>query len=130
MAEAVTPRTSTTFGLFGSTNRATLSTSGVARRPWLNWLLAVLTIPVAMFVTLCAFGAVMGLARCADYPCRHYGPTAFWFGVTAYGPLVAAGLAIALSFFTATRKHGIWVPLGVHALLLTDLAVLLFTFRP
>ena len=127
MVKAVVGTLGTTAG---STQYAVPSTGDGSGRPWLNWLLAILTIPVAGFVTLCAFGAVMGLARCADYPCEHYGPNAFWFSVTAYGPLPVAVLAIAVSFSTANRKYGIWLPLGVFALLLTDLAVLLFTFRP
>ncbi|MUL47130.1 hypothetical protein FZI85_04165 [Mycobacterium sp. CBMA293] len=99
-------------------------------RRWINWLLVWLTVPVAGFVMVCAFGAVMGLARCADQPCRNYGPNEFWFGILAYSPPIVAVVAIAVSIFTASRKHGIWVPLGAFAVLLTDLTVLLFTFRP
>ncbi|MDR3660215.1 MAG: hypothetical protein P4L86_07415 [Mycobacterium sp.] len=103
---------------------------GRCDRPWINWLLAWLTVPVAAFVMVCAFAAVMGLARCADQPCRHYGPSEFWFGMLAYSPPLIAVLAVAVSYFTANRRRGIWVPVGAFALLLTDLAVLFFTFRP
>lgn len=97
---------------------------------WLNWLLALLTVPVAMAVMLFAFGAVMGLARCTEAGCQHMGPGEFWFGILAYGPPFVAVVTIATSFFTASRKHAIWVPLAGLGLLLIDLAVLAITFRP
>ena len=97
---------------------------------WLNWLLALLTVPVAMAVSLFAFGSVMGLARCTSAGCQHMGPGEFWFWVLAYGPPFLALATLAVSFFTATRRHGVWIPIGALALLLTDLALLAFTFRP
>ena len=97
---------------------------------WFNWLLALLTVPVAMAVMLFAFGAVMGLARCTEGACPHMGPGEFWFGVLAYGPPLVALTAIVGSFFTASRKHAVWVPVFALGLLLADLAVLAVTFRP
>lgn len=96
---------------------------------WLNWLLALLTVPVAMAVTLFAFGAVMGLARCTEGTCPHMGPGEFWFGVLAYGPPFVALTTIAMSLFTASRRHAIWVPIIGLALLVVDMAVLAVTFR-
>ncbi|SCX27860.1 hypothetical protein [Mycolicibacterium fluoranthenivorans] len=96
---------------------------------WLNWLLALLTVPVAMAVMLFAFAAVMGLARCTDGGCDHMGPGEFWFGILAYGPPVVAVVTIAASFYTASRKHAIWVPVAGLGLLFIDLAVLAITFR-
>lgn len=97
---------------------------------WLNWLLALLTVPVSMTVVLFAFGAVMGLARCTEGGCPHMGPGDFWFGILAYGPPVVALATIAVSYFTAPRKGGIWVPVAGLGLLLIDLAILAVTFRP
>ncbi len=92
--------------------------------------MALLTVPVAMVVVVFGFGAVMGMARCAPGVCRHQGPGEFWFGVLFYGPPVLAALTMLVSFFTASRRWGIWVPLCGLALLVVDLAVLAVTFRP
>ena len=97
---------------------------------WLNWVLALLTVPVAMAVSLFAFGSVMGLARCTSVGCQHAGPGEFWFGRLAYGPPFVALATIGLSFLTAARRHGVWIPVVGLAILLTDLAVLAVTFRP
>ncbi len=97
---------------------------------WLNWILALLTVPVAMAVSLFAFGSVMGLARCTSAGCQHTGPGEFWFGILAYGPPFVALATIGMSFMTAARRHGVWIPVGGLAILLTDLAVLAITFRP
>lgn len=96
---------------------------------WVNWLLALLTVPVAMVVVVFAFGQVMGLARCTTDVCRHLGPGEFWFGVLFYGPPVVALLTMVVSFFTAPRRWGIWVPVCGLALLVADLAALAVTFR-
>jgi hypothetical protein len=99
--------------------------------PWLNWLLSLLTVPVAIAVMLFAFGAVMGLARCTEASsCPHMGPGEFWFGILAYGPPFVALVTIAASFVTASRGWGIWVPLLGLGLLLVDAAILAITFRP
>ncbi|MCV7018569.1 hypothetical protein [Mycolicibacterium aichiense] len=98
---------------------------------WLNWFLALLTIPVAAAVMFVAFGAVLGIARCTDTTaCPHMGPGEFWFGILAYGPPVVALLTIAVSVVTASRRHGIVVPLVGLGLLVADAAVLVITFRP
>lgn len=97
---------------------------------WLNWLLALLTVPAAISVSGFAFGSVMGLAGCESTGCRHMGPGEFWFGVLAYGPPVVALVVIASSFFTATRRFGLWIPVVGLALLLVDVLVLAITFRP
>lgn len=97
---------------------------------WLNWVLALLTVPVAMAVSLFAFGAVMGLARCTSTDCQHAGPGEFWFGILAYGPPFVALATIGASFVTASRRHGVWIPVGALGILLIALAVLAITFRP
>jgi hypothetical protein len=100
------------------------------RRTWVNWTLALLTVPAAGLVMLLWFGAVMGSAGCSDHPCRHQGPGEFWFGVLYYGAPVVAVLTIAVSFYTAPRERGILVPLSGLALLAAGVAVLAISFRP
>ena len=98
---------------------------------WLNWFLALLTVPVAVLVMFAAFGAVMNVARCTDTAaCPHLGPGEFWFGILAYAPPFVALATIAASIFTASRRHGIVVPLLGLGLLVIDAAVLMITFRP
>lgn len=95
-----------------------------------NWLLALLTVPVATAVMMFAFGAVMGLARCTERACPHTGPGEFWFGILAYGPPIVALVTVVTSFFTASRRHGVWVPLIALGLLFAAFGVLAITFRP
>jgi hypothetical protein len=102
---------------------------GRRSRTWVNWTLALLTVPGAALVLLFGFGAVMSTAGCSDHQCRHQGPSDFAFGVLFYGAPVVAVLTIAISFYTATRERGILVPLCGWALLAADLAVLAATFR-
>lgn len=98
---------------------------------WLNWSLALLTIPAAITVMMVAFGAVMGVARCTNITtCPHPGPGEFWFGILAYGPPFVALVTIAVSLFTARRRYGFVVPLVGLGLLVVDAAVLMITFRP
>jgi hypothetical protein len=99
-------------------------------QPWVNWTLALLTVPGAGLVFLFGMGAVMSIAGCSDHACRHQGPGEFWFGVLFYGAPVVPVIAIVLSFFTAARDRGILVPLIAWALLAADLAIMAFTFRP
>ena len=100
------------------------------RRTWLNWALALLTVPGAALVMLLWFGAVMGSAGCSDVPCRHQGPGEFFFRVLVYGAPVVAVLTVGASFFTATRQRGILVPVFGWALLAADVLVLPISFRP
>ena len=100
------------------------------RRTWLNWTLALLTVPGAALVMLLWFGAVMGSAGCSDVPCRHQGPGEFFFGVLVYGAPVVAVLTVGVSFYTASRPRGILVPVCGWALLATDVVVLVVSFRP
>jgi sporulation protein YlmC with PRC-barrel domain len=100
------------------------------RRLWVNWTLALLTVPAAGLVMLLWLGAVMGTAGCIDNPCRHQGPDESWFGVLYYGAPVVAAVTIALSFYTASRVRGIVVPLGGLLLLAADVAILAISYRP
>jgi hypothetical protein len=96
---------------------------------WMNWGLALLTVPATVAVVVFAIGGTMSLDACSDRPCRTYGPSEFWFGVLLYGAPVAAVLTIAASFVTAQRKRGIVAPLCGLALLIADLAILVVSFR-
>jgi hypothetical protein len=80
-------------------------------RTWLNWTLALLTVPGAALVMLLWFGAVMGSAGCSDVPCRHQGPGEFFFGILLYGAPAIALLTVAITCYTATRRWGTVVPL-------------------
>jgi hypothetical protein len=115
--------------------RETQPAAGRTGRPgrvpaWVNWLLALLTVPGAGAVMVFAFVELMGTDRCASAPCRNQGPGGFFFDLLLWAPPVVALVTIAVSFYTATRARGILVPLCGLALLLADVAVLAFSFRP
>lgn len=110
------------------------ATQGDTGRPgrlrlWVNWVLALLTIPAAAVVLIFGLGAVMSTAACSDKQCPNTGPSGIGFGVLFYGAPVVALVAIVLSFFTATRRWGILVPLCGLALLGADIIILAATFR-
>jgi hypothetical protein len=100
------------------------------RRLWVNWTLALLTVPAAGLVMVLWLVAVMGSAGCGDLPCRHQGPDEAWFGVLYYGAPVIAALTVAISFYTAPRMRGLVVPLVGLVLLAADVAVLAISYRP
>ncbi len=93
-------------------------------RLWVNWILALLTIPGAAVVLIFALGAVMSTAACSDKQCPNLGPSGIGFGVLFYGAPVVALAAIVLSFVTARRRWGIAVPLCALALLGADIVIL------
>jgi hypothetical protein len=111
--------------------RPAQDTKPAADRPrgrlWLNWILALLTVPAAAVVLIFALGAVMSTAACSAQACPNLGPSGISFGVMFYGAPVVAGLAIVVSFFTAARRWGIVVPLGALAVLAADIAVVAAT---
>ena len=98
-------------------------------RLWINWVLALLTVPAAAVVLLFGLGAVMSTAGCSDKRCPNLGPGGIGFGVLFYGAPIIALAAIVASIFTAKRRWGIVVPLCGLALLIADLIVLAVTFR-
>jgi hypothetical protein len=97
---------------------------------WLNWGLAICTVPGAAIVMLFALGAVMSTAACTARTCPGLGGGGFDFGVAFYGAPVVAFVVIVLSFFTAKRRTGIVVPLLGWALLIADVAVMAVTVAP
>ena len=98
--------------------------------PWVNWALAICTVPGAAIVMLFALGAVMSTDACGERACPNLGRGGIDFGVAFYGAPVVAFVVIVLSFFTAKRRWGIAVPLCGWALLIADVAVMAATVAP
>ena len=99
---------------------------GTKARLWVNWVLALLTVPGAAIVMLFALGAVMSTDACSDSRCPNLG-AGIDFGVLFYGAPVVALVVLVVSVFTAKRRFGIAVPLVGLALLAADVAVLAVT---
>jgi hypothetical protein len=118
---------------FGSgTHSATEPAQGESSRGrdvwlWVNWGLALSTVPAAAIVMLFALGAVMSSDDCSDRSCPNLGRGGIDFGVAFYGAPAVAFVAIVISFFTAKRRGGIVVPLCGWALLVADVAVMAAT---
>ena len=92
--------------------------------PWINWGLALSTVPGAAIVMLFALGAVMSTDGCAGGGCPNLGRGGIDFGIAFYGAPLVAFVVIVISFFTAKRRKGIVVPLCGWALLVADVAVM------
>ena len=92
--------------------------------PWVNWGLALATVPGAAIVMLFALGAVMSTDGCTDRSCENLGRGGIDFGVAFYGAPVVAVVVIALTFFTAKHRGGVAVPLCGWALLILDVALM------
>ena len=88
--------------------------------PWVNWGLALTTVPAAAIVMLFALGAVMSTDACSDRNCPNLGRGGIDFGVAFYGAPVVAVVVLAISFFTAKRRGPVGVPLCGWALLVAD----------
>lgn len=100
---------------------------GAPRRnpwPWVNWGLALSTVPAAAIVMLFALGGVMSTAGCSDRSCPNLGHGAIDFGVAFYGAPAVAVVVIVISVFTAKHRGGIAVPLLGWALLIADVALM------
>lgn len=93
-------------------------------RSWVNWGLALATVPGAALVMLFALGAVMSTDGCSDQSCPNLGHGGINFGVAFYGAPAVAVLVIIISFFTAKRRWGIAVPLCGWALLIADVGLM------
>lgn len=91
---------------------------------WINWGLALATVPAAAIVMLFALGAVMSTDGCSDRSCPNLGHGGIDFGVAFYGAPAVAVVVIIISFFTAKRRGGIAVPLCGWALLVIDVALM------
>jgi hypothetical protein len=97
---------------------------GRSVRPWVNWALALATVPAAAIVMLFALGAVMSTDACSDRSCPNLGRGGIDFGVAFYGAPVVAFVVLVISFFTAKRRGGIAVPLCGWALLVLDVLLM------
>jgi len=95
--------------------------------PWVNWGLALTTVPAAAIVMLFALGAVMSTDACTDHSCPGLGRGGIDFGVAFYGAPAVALVVILVSFFTAKRRGGIAVPLCGWALLVADVVIMATT---
>jgi len=95
--------------------------------PWVNWGLALSTVPAAAIVMLFALGAVLSTDNCSDRQCPNLARGGIDFGLAFYGAPVVPFVVIAISFFTAKRRGGIAVPLCGWALLVADVAVMAAT---
>ncbi|OBH58913.1 hypothetical protein [Mycobacterium sp. E2479] len=91
---------------------------------WINWGLALATLPAAALVMLFALGAVMSTDGCSDRNCPNLGHGGINFGVAFYGAPAVAVVVIIISFFTAKRRGGIAVPLCGWALLVVDVLLM------
>ncbi|BBZ41992.1 hypothetical protein [Mycobacterium conspicuum] len=94
--------------------------------PWVNWGLALTTVPAAAIVMLFALGAVMSTDACTDHSCPGL-DKGINFGVAFYGAPAVALVVILVSFFTAKRRGGIAVPLCGWALLVADVVIMAAT---
>jgi hypothetical protein len=113
----------------GETRSAVEPAAGYASRdgnvwPWINWGLALTTVPAAAIVMLFALGAVMSTDGCTDSRCSNLGRGGIDFDVAFYGAPVVAFVVLVISFVTAKRRGGIVVPLCGWALLVVDVALM------
>lgn len=99
-------------------------------RVWVNWTLALLTVPAAVFVVLYGLGVVMSYAACTDQPCPQQGIGDIWLDILWFGPPVVAAVTIVISLFTSRRRLGIIVPLCAWALLVADVGLLNLYAQP
>jgi hypothetical protein len=108
-----------------TTDPARSETGGRAQTwPWVNWGLALSTVPAAAIVMLFALGAVMSTDGCTDGGCPNLGRGGIDFGIAFYGAPLVAFVVIVISFFTAKRRKGVVVPLVGWALLIIDVALM------
>lgn len=98
-------------------------------RAWVNWALALLTVPAALVVVVLAVGAAVSVAACSGAQCPNLGPHGLLYGVLLYGAPAVSVLTIVVSFFTAKLRLGLLVPLCALALLLADIAGMAVLFR-
>lgn len=111
-----------THGVAGPTRGD--ATRGRTVRPWVNWGLALATVPAAAIVMLFALGAVMITGGCGAGSCPNLGRGGIDFGVAFYGAPMVAFMVIAISFVTAKRRGGIAVPVVGWVLLVADVALM------
>ena len=99
-------------------------------RPWVNWTLALLTVPAAGVVVLVGFGVFMSYAACSAQACPTQGPSGIWLEIIWFGSAVVAAVTVLASFFTARSRFGLVVPLCAWALITADIALLVSYAQP
>jgi hypothetical protein len=99
-------------------------------RPWVNWTLALLTVPAAVAVVLVGFGVFMSYAACSAQACPTQGPSGIWLEIVWFGSAVVAAVTVIASFFTARGRFGLVVPLCAWALIAADVALLISYAQP
>jgi hypothetical protein len=107
----------------------TVSRSGHRVRSVVNWILAVLTVPAALFVMLVGFAAAMGTDRCAYEDCPRQGPPYLVMTLLFFGAPLVSLLTIIVSVRTARRGWGFAIPLAAFALFSIDVVVLYLSFK-
>lgn len=96
---------------------------------WINWALALLTIPGAIAVVVLQYIQILGTAACSDRNCPHLGPGPVGFVIIQYGSPAVAAAAIVLSIFFAKRRFGFLVPVCAWTFLAVAAAVLIVAFQ-
>lgn len=86
--------------------------SGHRVRATVNWILAVLTVPGALFVMLVGFAGAMSTDRCAYEDCTRQGPPYVVFVMLVYAAPLVAVLTVIASFRTAKRRWGVLIPIA------------------
>jgi hypothetical protein len=95
-----------------------------------NWILAVLTVPGALFVMLVGFAAAMSTDRCAYEDCPRQGPPFLVMTLLFFGAPMISLLTLIGSVRTARRGWGFAIPLAAFALFSIDVVVLYLSFKP
>lgn len=96
-------------------------------RKTFNWVFAAATVPAAIAIVALTYVTIMGTAGCTTPDCPTLSETTFT--LLQFGVPIVAVLAVVASFFTARRRHGVWVPIIAWVLLVIAAAVLFFGFR-
>ena len=96
---------------------------------WINWALALLTIPGAIAVVVLQYMQILGTAACSDRNCPHLDPSPVGFVIIQYGSPAVAVATIVLSIFFAKRRFGFLVPVCAWTFLAVAAVVLVVTFR-
>ena len=76
--------------------------------PWVNWGLALSTVPAAAIVMLFALGAVMSTDGCSGRNCPNLGRGGIDFGVAFYRAPVVAFVVIVMSFSPPSATAASW----------------------
>ena len=63
-------------------------------RPWVNWTLALLTVPAAVVVVLVGLGVFMSYAACSAQACPTQGPSGIWLEIVWFGSAVVAAVTV------------------------------------